>query len=346
MKVGILLSAYDCERYIERCLAPWISLKESMDIVIAAGCGQWLKFKQAGVPPTKDRTFEILTNSNVDFLFKNEGNVLSEEQSRETLLRFLQTQDCDLIWVLDGDEVYSIEEIIRTLDYVSQNPDANVFTIHFKNYVIRYPLYVDWFVKPVIYREGVHGGLNEFEFDTNANYRFRKHSETKHNLIPLRVTFPEHFTWLEDDKRSFEKVIHQEYKFSHLGEEGTRCGFRIEGDKLKFNERYYDRVGQAIPVLSETLVDSKFLRLTFIREEAKLLMYHVSSSMESCSIHGYDQNGNFLFDYYMGLVHPTLQDQHLWIAMSNDVISDLDQIRLDVYDGKEMIHSEKLHIRV
>lgn len=27
MKIGVLLTAYDCEKYVERCLAPWLKLR-------------------------------------------------------------------------------------------------------------------------------------------------------------------------------------------------------------------------------------------------------------------------------------------------------------------------------
>lgn len=353
MKIGVLLSAYDCERYVEKCLEPWISLKKydvTMDVVIAVSNGQWLKFKEAGVSPTEDRTFEILSSiDDIDFIYKNKGsNVLAEEHSRGILLNYLQTQECDLIWVVDGDEVYTPEGIRNTIKFIEENRDVNGFYMHFKNYVLRMPLFIDSFVKPTIYRDGVHGGLRNFSFDTDANYRFKSFGDIKKALIPIHVCFPDHYTWLQEDKRSFEKVIHQEHKFSHMGAPGERCAFKIDGDTLKFNEKYYRKNNEGIPVLSELLLDSNRLRLTINKDDvqAKIVLYHVHDGLTESSMKVYDENDQLVEDIYLGDVNQLMNGYHLWFVIKDSVSKNVNNLRVDVYESENIIHSEILHLNV
>ena len=351
MKIGVLLSAYDSEKYIEQVLEPWISMKENSehDIVIAASNGQWLKFKEAGVEPTIDQTGQILLDSKVDFMYRIVGdNVVSEEESRTILLRYLQYHKCDLIWVLDGDEEYTILEIERIIDYVTHNSETECFRINFKNYTLRLPLFLKDFVRATIYRDNIRGGLSEFFFDTDASYHDGSVPDTLNTtIIPRYVAFPKHYTWLKENKRTFEKIVHQEHKYIWGGPKGARCAYKIDNDEIKFNEKFWNQRGLQIPVLKEEgEIYNHSFDLEYNRLENRIDISNVSTPGEY-RFEIFDMtNGDKLYESQINMAF----HWSYWVMPSvdrnfNDE-EDFKGFRIDVYRNDFFYHQEFLHLRV
>jgi hypothetical protein len=351
MKIGVILSAYDSEKYIQQVLEPWMWMKENSDhdIIIAASNGQWLKFKEAGVEPTNDKTGQILLDSKIDFMYRITGdNVVSEEESRSILLRYLQYHQCDLIWLLDGDEVYDTQEILNIIKYVEFNPQYDCFRVNFKNYTLKLPMFVKDFVRATVYRDKIRGGLWKFVFDTDASYKDGSVPDTiPTNVIPRGVAFPKHYTWLKEDKRSFEKIIHQEHKFIWSGKEGYRCAYKIHDKDIEFNEKFWKSRGLQLPILREEGdVYSHLFNLNYNRVENRIDITDIQRDI------------TLRFDFY-DLVHETLiyeidlklgYGSTYWVMPSitrnfgNE--EDFVGFKVEVKDGNELIHQEKLYLRV
>ena len=67
---------------------------------------------------------------------------LKEAEARTLPLKHLLKQGCDLIWILDGDEFYTRDEITKTLNFVKQNNLVDWYKINFKNYIVIKILYL------------------------------------------------------------------------------------------------------------------------------------------------------------------------------------------------------------
>ena len=117
MKIGILLTAYNCDDYIEDCLYPWFEIKDKHDIVISVNSGMFSDYYTLGIPYRNKVTLEKLTNYDIDFLIATKGkNLLTEDESRNFSLEFLKKQNCDLIWIIDGKKFMEIS-VSKWKDY-------------------------------------------------------------------------------------------------------------------------------------------------------------------------------------------------------------------------------------
>ena len=122
MKIGILLSSYNSEEYIDECLTPWFNLKEQYDITICCNSGMFKDYADYGYVSKNKPTLQKLVNFDIDFLISTGPKVrLDEITSKNTLLRILKNS-CDVVWILDSDEFYTEEEITNIINYLSRTP--------------------------------------------------------------------------------------------------------------------------------------------------------------------------------------------------------------------------------
>ena len=105
MKIGLLLTVYNCENYIKDCLNPWFEIKDKYEVIISANSGMFSEYHTLDIPFRNKETLKALSEYDIDFLITTKGkNLLGEDESRNLCLNFLNKQKCDLIWVIDGDE--------------------------------------------------------------------------------------------------------------------------------------------------------------------------------------------------------------------------------------------------
>lgn len=350
MRIGVLVSAYDCERYISQTLKPWLELRSNSkdhEFLLAASNGQWLNYKEAGIEPTFDSTGQILFDSDLDFMYRITGNMLiSEEESRTFLLRYLQQNECDLIWILDGDEVWSVEEILRTIEYVQQYPDQEFFRVNFKNYTLRLPLFVNDFYRTTIYRDKVRGGIQRFFFDTDVVYGDGNIPDSLQNhIIPRDIAFPDHYTWLREDKRCFEKIKNQEHKYVNAGEKQVRCSYKIDGDDIKFNEAFWQNRGMQIPVLREFgQIYSHDLVLDFNRALNRIDIHGIKKFFNVDIVVKTADESHTFYQTNMNL-EPNVS---YWVMPNySTIIEDgFKAIKVSVFYCGLLIHDEILHLNV
>ena len=255
MKIGILFTAYNCDSYIEEVLSPWIKLRDELNLVLVANSGMFSDYIKLGFEEKNKKTLQSLIDSKLDFLVTTSGkNLLDENSSRNTCLDYIKKINCDLVWTVDGDEIYTEEQIRRIINYIIGKPEPDVYLIQFKNYTLEHPYWVDGFSKETIYWTNRYGGINEFFFDNVVNYKDgTKITETNNqDKIEKSVAFIEHYSWLSSDSRSREKVDYQNSRL--FGRENERCAFSYkENGDLNFNDQFWISRGLQIPILHETL---------------------------------------------------------------------------------------------
>lgn len=239
-KIGLLLTAYNCDNYIDDCLKSWIDIKNNYNIKIAVNSGMFSDYKNLGFPNRNKETLEKLQKYKFDyFITTNNDDLLDEDSSRNKCLDYLiKEQKCDLIWILDGDEIYKKDEIKNIIEYINQN-DAVYYSVTFKNYTFTKNNYSD-FCPPRIFWTNKNLGINQFYFDNHILYNDNSRSEDHFNIsIPKDVAYVDHYSWLAEDIRTQEKIKYQNLRFS--GQEGARCSFIWDENYncLKYNDEFY-----------------------------------------------------------------------------------------------------------
>ena len=50
MKIGLLLTVYNCENYIKDCLNPWFEIKDKNEVIISANSGMFTEYYTLDIP--------------------------------------------------------------------------------------------------------------------------------------------------------------------------------------------------------------------------------------------------------------------------------------------------------
>ncbi len=251
-KIGLLLTAYNCENYVDSCIDPWIKLKEKYNIKIAVNSGMFSDYKLLGFENRNTGTLNKLNRYNFDYFIKTDAeNLLDEDSSRNKCLDYLiNQQKCDLIWILDADEVYNQNQIENIIDYINKN-DALYYNVNFKNYIFTKDYNVDY-LPPRIFWTSKNSGIKKFHFDNHITYNNGTASESFSCVeIPKHIACVDHYSWLAEDTRTKEKIIYQNKRFA--GEENAKCSFEWDNDYncLVFNENFYQKRNLQKPFVYE-----------------------------------------------------------------------------------------------
>lgn len=256
MKIGILLCAYQHEEYLEGVLAPWFVAQEELaglfDIKISAVSCLFKEYEDMSFNKDNSKTIDILQKhlSPKQILsIAGSGGSLKESEARNLALNPIK--DCDVIWMVDGDEFYTLLEIKNILGYIKAKPFIAWFKINFKNHVFDGMQWVDGFCPPRIFRTKINKyELGEFYWDNDLHYLNKEYGKVKYTElssleIPRTVAHVKHMTWLNTEKCK-RKV---EYQMKHFG----HCGYKWNNEKdcLEFNEEFHTKHGIPIPKLNK-----------------------------------------------------------------------------------------------
>jgi hypothetical protein len=350
MKIGIIFAAYNCEEFVDKCLEPWFSLRDTHDLVLTVTSGRFSDYQKLGIPNKNKETLKKLVSWDFDYLSITGGEkLLDEDTSRNRCLEYLKPYNCDLIWLVDLDEFYTQAQILSILDYVRSNQEVNNFWINFKNYTIRYPLFLPW-SRPTLYRNNIRGGISNFYFDSYFSYLDGTDikDETK-VTIPKEVAFVDHMSWVSRDAVK-DKIKYQNIRYCGPGGDfplEARCSFKWdqESNRLEFNDLFYKFYNTQIPVLRESgLIFSSKIDISFDRNENRIDIFNFSEE-GICTFLIEDFSGS---QYGSFEIHLTPGVSY-WINPTGDVKLDLDPeckgIRVRIFKNENEIHSEKLHFK-
>lgn len=246
LKFGILFCAYNNEETIKESLKPWLNRE---DCVVSVCSSPFKEYKDLN--QLKDKTQEILqATGGIDHLWLNNSFEYDEAYVRNKALRPLIQEDCDYIWIVDGDEIYSKEQIDSIIKYVKKEEFVTWFSVCFKNYVFDRHSYYLGFKPPRIFKSFTSDYfLNEFYFDNDISYKHRKtrdiiqYKQLSFKEIPQKVALIDHITWLSNETSRL-KV---EYQFRHFGHGMCSYKWNYEENCLEFNDDFYRKTGQPKP---------------------------------------------------------------------------------------------------
>lgn len=241
--LGIILSAYGLEEYVETCLAPW----ESFDIPISCVSFQFENFKKQDNEQCVNQLKKFLPSQNI---FHDDSIVLKEHDARNIGLNYLKNNtNTDTFLILDIDEFYTKDDIEFILNYINDD-DFNWVAwakINFKNYIFNSKSWTDGFCPPRIFKNKYQDFyLDKFYWDNDIVYKDNSNKQIdyknlSHIIVPKHKLHIRHMTWL-NNKRGMEKVKYQE---KHFG----KCSFKWNDNKseLEINSEYYRDTNQAVP---------------------------------------------------------------------------------------------------
>jgi hypothetical protein len=353
MKIGILFTCYNCEEYVDRCIAPWINIKDRHEIIFACNSGMFRDYFDLGIPENNKGTLEKLISNQLDFLVTTSGrNLLDEDSSRNLSLDFLKKQDCDLLVYLDGDEIYTEAQIISILDFIQDNPEFDQYGICFKNYTINDGLFLNNFIRKSIYWMKRYGGINRFYFDSDFIYNDPNSIYTNTTVIPKEIAFVDHYSWLSDDPRTRSKIKYQNMRYVGTNSdipENLRCAFAWdeEGDKLAFNRDFWDHFRrEQIPILKKQ-IGTKYtfdFELDFDRAENRINVINLKG-IGSYEFVISDSNEQHVYTTHLNL-HPGIT---YWIAPSNyrffNEEPETYYLEISVSKDGDNVHSERLYLK-
>ncbi len=255
MKIGVLCCFHGCEDMLYRVIAPWLNVKcnlEKVEFKIAVVHGLFKENKDNGVSDNDEATLNLIKGGQWhDYLYiQPEGVYESEAQIRDKGLQFLLKQECDYVWLLDGDEVYQEWEIAQALKFIGNEHFISWFNIEFKNLTFNENTYTKSFCPPRIFRVKSGGfRLNSMYWDNDVSYLDERgnsvlYTQLSSRSIPVSQCNPLHFTWLNNE-RSKNKIAYQEAHFKS----GAGCSFKWGENGLEWNEDYFTKTGQPKPEL-------------------------------------------------------------------------------------------------
>jgi hypothetical protein len=341
MTIGVLLTAYNSEKYIDECLDPWLKLKSEFDIFIGCNSGMFKDYLDLGFKPNNKKTLSKLVEKDLDFLVATGDKILlDEDSSRNTVLNTMK-KNCDLIWILDSDEFYTEDEIRNIIKIISETPQYDWYSINFRNYTLTENLWTDGYCPPRIFRTDRYDGISHFYFDNHIVYNNGDIFDHKPNFgIPRNIAWVKHYSWLEKDPRTKEKIKYQNHRFS------SGCSFDWDENsenKLKFSNSFYNSRGMDLPILHETDdVYSSDFTLTFSRSENKFYIQNIIKN-QILNFKFYNGDDDNLFYQTVLDIAPGV-NYFCYPGVDFSKIEVFKKFRIEVLSDNKVIHSEFLHI--
>lgn len=343
MKIGVLLTAYNSESYIDECLKPWRNLKSEFDIFIGCNSGMFKDYLDLGFKPNNKKTLYKLIENDLDFLVTTGSKILlDEDTSRNTVLNSMKDK-CDLIWILDSDEFYTENEIRNIINLISETPEYDWYSVNLRNYIMTDKLWSDGYCPPRIFRTDRHGGISHFYFDNHIIYNNGETFESKPNYhIPRNIAWVKHYSWLESDPRTKEKIKYQNHRF--VG----GCSFEwneFSEKKLNFSNSFFTSRGMEIPILHETIdsVSNEFT-INFVRSENKFYIQNITKEQNLCFRFSNGQDNQLIYETVLNIV-PGVS---FFCYPSNTMyfeVEGFNKFKVEVLMNGEIIHNEFIHIK-
>lgn len=251
MKIGIIYCAYNCLKYAQESIAPFLNLRH-LNLIhnISAVAVPFEEYRN--VTCEEDGTVDFLLglekNGEVDRVF-TEPKYIKEHFARDLCLQYLKTERCDAVWMVDGDELYTLDQINSIIDFIKTNATYYWYSINFKNYIFDGRQWVDGFCPARIFRTSSSGlQIDKFYWDNdlsykNANYENVGYKQLNNLMIPKTIAHVNHMTWLHENGKA-----KYEYQMKHFG----NCGYswNYGKDQLELNEDFYIKNNIVKPLIN------------------------------------------------------------------------------------------------
>lgn len=235
MKIIAQVLVYNEADCLQQAIEPWVNVCERIDIME----GAFMTTVNLGYPKrSTDGTIEIAKSLeskhlNVKFMEHNYWNepILRNDHLFWTCRDFGREDTC--LFILDGDEVYSPEDVKKCVEQVQAQWDThNRWWISMRNYMGEKDFYLGFRVPRFAKLKNALG------FDS---YNGIAYSDGVRETDIIGVE-PRHVSWWPL-KKAKRKIHWQETAL------GWKSSHKIEGDKVVFDDTYYQQTGKIKPTL-------------------------------------------------------------------------------------------------
>ena len=244
-KLGIILTAYGLEEFVEPCLNPW----KTFDVHFSCVSFQFEGFDAQDNKKCINELKKFLPSQSI---FYDEKKILKEHDARNIGLNYLKNDtEIDTFLILDIDEIYT-EKDIENLLYFIDGEDFNWVAwakINFKNYIFDGKSWIDNFCPPRIFKR-THQmlDLENFYWDNDITYKDINgksidYKQLANITVPKNKLHIKHLTWLNTE-RSKNKIKYQEKHFglcSYQWNDLQKC--------VEINQDFYKKSGQIPPTI-------------------------------------------------------------------------------------------------
>jgi hypothetical protein len=160
-------------------------------------------------------------------------------------------EKCDVIYLLDLDEFYSIEQILNIFKYIEKEEYITWFSTPMKNYIFDGKQYIEGFCPPRAFCNFPNShSINKIYFDNDVLYSCGEGGTIDYKLLPNK-SIPKnlinggikHLTWLHTNGK-----LKYEYQMKHFG----HCGYKwnYESNLLEINIDYYKKYNLPLPEIN------------------------------------------------------------------------------------------------
>lgn len=239
MKIGIIYCAYNCFSFASESIKPFIQAKKD-NLISKISCVSVPFAEYFNIRHENDNTTEFLFSLEKQLLIDkvfDEPKYLQEHEARDLCLQYLRHNGCDLIWLVDGDEFYTQNDILNIIKFVEENPEYCWYSINFKNYIFDGKQWIDGFCPPRIFKSRFKTNkINSFFWDNDIVYEQNNEGLSYQNLshleIPRDTCHIKHLTWLHENGK-----LKYEYQIKHFG----ACSYKwnYEKNELEFDENFF-----------------------------------------------------------------------------------------------------------
>lgn len=258
--ISITFIGYDCNATLKKAFFSWreIKLNKALsnqidNLYISAAHVCFPETESLGYNLySSDGTIETLQklkDENVIDALTIYNKSIEEQIAWSNNLNYFPA-NTNLVWMLNGDEIWTLEEISNTLDFIQRNPLTDFFKINFKNYFGRNK-YVKDFIVPRIWSNNRNEGVKRFYRDDLVEFNNgKKDVEVSHMVVPSHLCFPAHYSWSLPSEYSDEenyKFVNRKLLFQKLRYSHPSYKWNIELDQLELDSSYYARIGKPIP---------------------------------------------------------------------------------------------------
>jgi len=251
MKIGIQISAYNCESTFEKLIKPWIDIKDKYDIKIWVGSGQFEIYQRMGCENLNGPTIELfkrlLDKGSIDYLFQSDpNNLLDDHTTRNKCIPWMKENDIDLMIQLDADEFYSTEDVENYLNFVTNNQEYDSYNTIFRNSISDNDDY-DWSKHTSSWIKR-HSGISHYYFDAHFSYVGKsqfgipsdelniEYRRVTNIEIPKELVNPTHYCWDTENRTTGPAHIKEKIEYQKIYYHDGECGYAWDEKENRLTE--------------------------------------------------------------------------------------------------------------
>jgi hypothetical protein len=252
MKIGVLCNFYGFPDYLNKVLSSWLEMNKNF-IFAAASC-KFDEYKDIEYNLEDKETLNKLNTLYKDkFFYIYSGPISNDSIVRNYPLKYLLDQNVDYIWLLDGDEFYTKDQINKIINFVEQESFVPFFKINFKNFFNDENHWIDGFCPPRIFKTNFNNlKLDSFYYENDVYYIDENNNKIDYKQlsslsIPKTIAHIDHYSWCGSIDFLKNKIKYQNHRYKGI------CSYQWNDKKncLDFNENYYKMINQPIPKINK-----------------------------------------------------------------------------------------------